>query len=209
MVCPSCLTDPSVLLVVDASVVINLNASGRSADILKAVPNRVVIPEEVSFELKNGRRNPIDDADELVTLVSGGRLEIVRLGTPGMRHFENLIAGNSADTLDDGEAATIAYALEQNGTALIDERKANRICVERFPQLRTGCTIDVLGHKAIKEALSKGDLSDAVFNALYHGRMRVLPHYIEWVVSLIGPDRAAKCHSIPRGIRTHSLPANR
>ena len=201
MVCPSCLTDPSDLVVADASVVINLNATGRSAAVLDAFPNRMVIVQEVSFEIKNGRHNAINDAAELSTLASSNRIEIVQLGKLGLHHFEDLIAGTTANTLDDGEAATIAYAIEQSATALIDERKANRICGERFPDLRTGSTVDLLCHRAIIESLGNEILSDAVFNALYHGRMRVLPHHAKWVVNLIGADRAAKCHSIPTALR--------
>ncbi len=201
MVHPSCLTDPSVLVVADASVVINLNATGRSADILDALPNRMAIVEEVSFEMRNGRRNRINDADELSALVSANHVEIVQLGDLGMQHFEDLVVGSTAKTLDDGEAATIAYAIQQNAIALIDERKANRICVERFPELETGCTVDLFAHPLAHETLGPKGLADAVYNALYHGRMRVLPHHVNWVIDLIGQDRAANCLSIPNSLR--------
>jgi predicted nucleic acid-binding protein len=46
---------------------------------------------------------------------------------------ETLVIGHATETLDDGEAATISYALEHKGLALIDDRK----CAERFPSLNT------------------------------------------------------------------------
>ena len=84
---------------------------------------------------------------------------------------------------------------------LVDERKANRICAERFATLRLGCTIDVFSHPKVHENLGQKALADAVFNALYHGRMRILAHHAEWVIGLIGTDRAALCVSLPRSAR--------
>ena len=98
--------------------------------------------------------------------------------------------------------ATIAYALEHNAMALIDERKANRLCSERFNALHTGCTVDVLMHAAIETALGRIGLAEAVFNALYYGRMRVpAGRHVDWVVNLIGPERAGQCASLPRSVR--------
>ena len=41
------------------------------------------------------------------------------LGDFGMQHFEGLVIGAAAETVDDGEAATIACACERKGTAII------------------------------------------------------------------------------------------
>jgi predicted nucleic acid-binding protein len=59
------------------------------------------------------------------------------------------VVGPAQTTLDDGEAATIAHAVALNGVALIDERKANRICTERFPELRIASTVDILVHPSV------------------------------------------------------------
>ena len=201
MECQSCLDDPTALVVADASVAINLNGTGFAASILEALPNRFAVVEEVALELENGRRRGRNDADALNTLVAAGRVGIVRLGSPAIEHFTSLVSGSAAETLDDGEAATIAYALEHDATALIDERKANRICAERYDALATGCTIDILAHNAVETALGHSRLADGVFNALYHGRMRVLAHHMNWVVNLIGRERAVQCVSLPRSVR--------
>ena len=201
MTCRSCLTDPTVHIVADASVAINLNATRRSEDILDALPNRVLVVDEVSLELEAGRHSENSDADALSILVSTNRIEIVRLGEVGLGKFRNLTAGSTSETLDDGEASTIAYAIEHEAIAMIDERKANRICAERFPALHIGCTVDILAHPNVQTSLGLEGLGDAVFNALYHGRMRVLPHHAEWVVKIVGAGRAAECSSLPRSIR--------
>jgi predicted nucleic acid-binding protein len=110
----------------------------------------------------------------------------------------NLVSGAASDSLDDGEAATIAFALEQSAIALIDERKANRICRERFAGLAVAKTIDVLAHKNVQAAMGRDRLAEAVFNALNDSRMRVPIDQIEWVIQLLGAERAAKCVSLPR-----------
>ena len=104
-------------------------------------------------------------------------------------------------TLDDCEAATIVYAIAQNAIPLADERRANRLCAERFPQLRVGCTVDIFTHPEILQSLGTEALADAVFNTLSHGRMRVFPHHIEWVIGLIGTECAALCTSLPGSVR--------
>ena len=87
------------------------------------------------MSLRSTGRNGRNDADALCTLAATGLVEIVRLGNVGIGYFTALVSGSAAQTLDDGEAATIAYALECSATALIDERKANRICAERFQRI--------------------------------------------------------------------------
>ena len=201
MVCPSCLNDPTALVVADASVVINLIATRFAGSILDSLPYRFAVVEEIAFELEVGRRNGHNDADGLDTLVGAGHVDIVHLAKTGIGYFTELISGPAANTLDDGEAATIAYALEHSATALIDERKANNICAERFEALLTGCTVDLLAHATIVAGLGRTGQAEAVFNALYYGRMRVPTHYVDWVINLIGRDRAIKCVSLPKSIR--------
>lgn len=128
------------------------------------------------------------------------------LGESAQAVFTQLVAGSAAETLDDGEAATIATALERDGLALIDERKALRICASRFEELPTGTTVDLLRHPRIQEILPKNELADAVFNAAFKSRMRVQHHHGEWVLDLIGRKRAATCASLSRILRTTRPP---
>lgn len=195
---PSCLTDPGSLIVVDTSAAINLIATGCAEQILQALPNRVLAVEAVQAELEEGRRRGRRDADPLNELVAARKIEVVTLGNSAAAIFEELVIGTAAMTLDDGEAATIAYAVEQNATAIIDERKATRICGERFPHLRVGCTVDLLAHPSVVSALGPESHARAVVNALQLARMRVLPHHVRWVVDLIGPEQTALCASLPR-----------
>lgn len=196
------LSDPNAELVADASTVINLIAAGCASTIAAVLPNRIVIVDVVPAELETGRRRGHPHADRLRVLIDGGAIDVVSLGDAGMRHFEDLVVGPAFMTLDDGEAATIAYAVEHAAVALIDERKAMRICGERFPALPIACTVDVLTHPNVERKLGHEGVAEAVFRALQDGRMRVLPHHLDYVVKLIGPVRAALCPSLPKSARS-------
>ena len=197
-------SERSAPLVLDSSVVINLLATGRVQDILHAIQLRPLVTEAVQWELDNGRKAGHEHAEQLKDLVRSRHIEIVSLGSKGERIFEHLVFGSALSTLDDGEAATIACAAERLIVPVLDERKANRICVERFPDLRPASTIDVLVDPAIETALGRDELGDAVFQALQVARMRVLPAHLRLVVELIGPERASRCPSLPREIRNAS-----
>jgi len=199
------LTDISAPLVADTSVVINLIATGCAPAIVRALPSRLVVVDVVPAELDTGRRHGRHNFDCLNELVDVGLVEIVSLGDVATQYFTELVIGPAAATLDDGEAATIAYAVEKAGTALIDERKATRICADRFPVLRIGCTVDILVHPEVQFHLGIERLAEAVFSALQNGRMRVFPRHLERIVGLIGYERAARCQSLPRSVRLSPL----
>lgn len=204
MVRQSCLRDRTVPVIADTSVVINLNATQCAETILDALRNPFLVVPEVALELQSGLQAGRNDAAALDGWHASGRVRIVPLGDTGTRHFFNLVSGPATQTLDDGEAATIALALETEPPAvpLTDERKANRICAHRFAGLVTGSTVDLLAQDDVQAALGRDRIASAVFNALYFGRMRVLPHHLDWVVGLIGPDRAKQCESLPRSVRS-------
>jgi predicted nucleic acid-binding protein len=198
------LTDPAAPLVADASAIINLVASGSAAAVIAALPARVVVVDVVPRELESGRPRGRPACDGLSALAADGVVEILGLPDEAAPWFEELVVGPAVDTLDDGEAATIAYALACAGTALIDERKATRICAERFPLLSVACTVDLLAHREVQQRLGMELLADAVFRALRDGRMGVPLRHLEWVLGLIGDERAALCESLPRRVRAAS-----
>lgn len=189
------------LLVIDTSIVINLNATGYAREILDVLPHCAVVTDVVVGELEHGRSKGRGDAAMLAGLVKAGVLTIASLGEIALPHFESLVIGASAETLDDGEAATIAYAIDTRACAVIDERKATRLCSERFPHVKLGNTLDLLSHQSVQQALGLPHLADALHNALLSARMRVPPHHMDWVVTLIGSDRAAACRCLPEAVR--------
>lgn len=197
---PSLSEQPS-LLVADTSVLINLNATGCAEAILKALPHRVAVVDVVVDEIKGGVRKGRLDALKLEALVGANVIEVVKLGPKGLLRFENLVVGSASETLDDGEAATIAYSEEAGARALIDERKARRLAAERYAGIPLGCTTNLLAYGDVERALGMAGIAEAVHNALIGARMHVLRQHMDWVVRLIGDERAAVCPSLPESTR--------
>lgn len=194
------LTEPDVSPVADASAIINLNASGMAAAIIRAMP-RLVVVDVVLQELEYGRPKGRRDAELLRALIDQGVVRLVTLSGDAEAHFERLVVGAAEATLDDGEAATIAHAIVTGGAAVIDERKAKRLCATHYPDLVIHTTVDVLAAPSIEARLGKDALADCVFKALQHGRMRVAPERLDWVLERIGEERARLCESLPQRIR--------
>jgi predicted nucleic acid-binding protein len=199
---PSSLNDETAPFIVDASTLINLNGTGCAAAILRAIPNRVIVMDAVVDELRMDNRSSRDDAKLLTSHIAEDLVLELAIGALKSDHFESLVLGNATDTLDDGEAATIACAIEMHAVAVIDERKARRICRARYPGVVVASTVDILALDCVTKALGDVRLAEATYNALTAARMRILPEHIEWVVSLIGAERAVLCTSLPEHVRT-------
>lgn len=197
----SFLSNPRIALIADASVVINLNATARAADIITAIPNPFVVTDNACAEIGAGARNGHRDYAKLIELIDAGLVTRTQLGPAGMPVYESLIVGSTRGTLDDGEAATIAYAHEAAGAALIDERKARALCASAFPSIVVASTVEILLHEAVVSALGVPGQADALANALTAARMRVPQEHLAKVRAVIGSERAALCTSLPKAMR--------
>ena len=202
---PNCSFNPTAPLILDASVAINLNATGIATQILDAIPNAVVIVDVVARELEAGRAKGRTDADLVASLVESGRAQLVSLSAKCEGNFLALVSGSGASTLDDGEAATISWAVAHGGIPMIDEKKGLAICQDRFPSLQVGTTTDLFAQESVLAVLGPSGLSDAIYNALTIARMRVQDRHIPWVIEMIGASRAANCHSLPLSARRAHL----
>jgi predicted nucleic acid-binding protein len=197
---PSFWPDPSVPIALDTSAVINLNGSGVAPDILRALGRETMVVDEVAWDLEKGIANGRRDAERLRELVAAGLIRRAVLGEAGKAHFEWLSIGASEDTLDDGEAATIALAAELGCAAMLDESKGRRLCKARHPSVPLLGSIEMFTHPDVQRHLGQG-LGDALYGALTTARMHVLPEFHAWVVNILGPGRAALCTSLPRTVR--------
>ena len=193
----SCLSDAPAVLVLDASVVVNLNATGCADEIIGALGHSCIVTDNVLRELELGSTRGYTDAAQLKRLRDNEVLDIVSLDANMNKTYLELVAGSTVDTLDDGEAATLAYADGDSAWAAIDERKALRICRERFASVQTASTVDLLAHPSLTTTLESTELGNAVYNALVNANMRVFEHQLGWVVDLVGRERAKQCPSLP------------
>lgn len=200
----SCLDDHTLPLIIDASAAINLAASGVSSKILGSFPNRSRISTNVLNEIKAGHVNGYKDHEVVNELIKTGALKILELGSQGKVIYAELVSGAAISTLDDGEAATIGLAAELQGIAVIDEKKATRICNEMIPRVPVRSTIDLLRHQNVASALGRKQLANAVYDALQIARMRVPSEHCDWVIKLIGADRVAQCQSLPAFVKNNA-----
>lgn len=188
----------SEVVATDTSTIINLTATGCAAGIVLALRRQFVVVDSVQAELEAGQRSGHENASLLKQLIASDIFRPVRLNDAGLLHFESLVVGPAVATLDDGEAATIAYALSMGTQVAIDERKASTICSQRFPNLIVSSTVDLLSDAVVEEKLGRERLSEAVFRALLHGRMQVSERNIAWVLDLIGREKASACTSLSK-----------
>jgi predicted nucleic acid-binding protein len=184
-------------LVGDASVWISLLASGRSDEILRAIPNACVVTDIAMAELERGRARGRDTIDGIERLVANGLVSVVTCPEAAESIFLELVGGNAAETLDDGEACTLAYALYCNGCALIDEKKATTLAARRFPSLNLLSTADLMLSAFVLDQLGADHAADALYASLIGARMRVPPHRVNEVCKLLGEERARQCRSLP------------
>ena len=183
-------------VVADTSVLINLDASGHAGAIIRATSGILLTTTNAFEELLQGERHGYSTAMELRTLQSEGVLRVVTLGSAEEEVYRRLIEGPAAQTLGDGEAATIAYAVQNKAVALIDEKKAKRICSERFGGIQVTTTTDVMLHSRAIQALGSSHV-EAMHAALKDARMHVPPEHVDDVVRLLGKCRSLDCPSLP------------
>lgn len=187
------------ILVLDASVWINLLATGKMREILRAIPERKVIVHAAAGEVVRDPLNPRDKEPPLAQYLAEEILWSQALVDEMHDTFLSLVNASPPNDLGDGEAATLAHAKHTGSIAVIDERKARRIAVEQLKGIQLLSTVDLLRRPEVVSSLDS-DLPQAIFSALTFARMRVLPIHRIWVSTLIGPDRAGQCPSLGRNL---------
>lgn len=186
-------------LVLDASAWINILGTGCAEEILGALQGERLVVDLASAEVE---RHPLraTATSPLEPLVRSGLVVRRSLDSTALATFVSLVGAEPPDDLGDGEAATIALAHHSNFTAVLDERKARRVALERFTGLQLMSTVGIFRSDAVTGAL-RDRLPDAVYSALITARMRVLESDAAWVVDCIGLERARASPSMSRWIR--------
>jgi predicted nucleic acid-binding protein len=194
---PNSAPEPGAVLVADTSFWINLAATADPADILRALPAPVILAEAALDDLRRGQARGWQSVEVVEMLLAAGHTRVEALPPPALPAFAGMVAGDAADTLDDGEAATLALAHAVGGIAIVDERKGRRLSATRFPRLVLTYTVELLLSPAVEGVLGPSRVSDAVFAALNLARMNVPAEMIAAVIGLIGAERAQLCPSLP------------
>jgi predicted nucleic acid-binding protein len=161
-------------LVLDTSVWINLLATEATEAILGALAIPCYAPEQVLTEV---RRHPVTGtmfrAEDHPLRQMSPRVSILSLEGKELDLFLEIVGAPAGDALGDGEAAAIAVAASRGVDLVIDDRKARRILRERFSQIRTHWTVDLLQARSVVAALGPPLVEECFAKALRFGRMHV------------------------------------
>ena len=136
--------DTGVLLL-DASCLLNLYATGRLMEIAAALPWQLVVvdyvlEQEALYVRIIGAHEEETVPVDLSPLIAAGLLLVMRLETPSEQaSFVELAA-----VLDDGEAVTGAIALNRGHLVAIDDRKARRVLGEKASGMRLVSTLELM-----------------------------------------------------------------
>jgi len=194
----SCLTDRDSILVLDASVIINLLATGYAGAILQAVPAPIVVTDNAIREIEQGAVNGRSEPKQLSELIHNQTIKREELSGIALEHFFDLVSGSTAASLGDGEAATLALAHSKGFTAVIDEKKATQISSQSFGTLRLITTVDILAYEPVRISIGDKALADATLQALKHARMQVRDSQFDWIEKVIGCENVGLCPSLRR-----------
>ena len=192
---------PDVALAFDASAMINFLGTGIAETLLTNLGRSVIMPTAALAEVKY---HPIQGHDLQATLsrlTSHGLVKQLSLPPRARAIHLELMGAGLAGGLDDGEAATIALAIEHSATTMVvlDERKAARIFSERWAERNCVDTVTLLAEA--RGSMRSDEFANACFSALRHARMRVAPDDVDWMIETIGPERAIQCPSLCRALK--------
>jgi predicted nucleic acid-binding protein len=161
-------------LVLDTSVWINLLATEAITAILDALGVPCHAPEQVITEI---RRHPttgvVFQADSHPLRELSPEVSILSLEGAELDLFLGIVGAPAVDALGDGEAAAIVVAISRRLDLVIDDRKARRILRERFSQVRTYWTVDLLHARPVITALGRYQVDECFAKAQRFGRMHV------------------------------------
>lgn len=174
-----------VLLILDASCLLNLYATGRLGEILTVSQYRFaladyVLEEEALFTLVGEsadgplERVPVD----LQPFIEDGLVEVMSLESAE----EIATFVDFAIQIDDGEAITAALAVHRGCTVATDDRKARRVIGEQAPTIPLVSTLDLLSEWAEAAQKTMNELRSAM-DAMRTGASYVpgrRDHRFEW-----------------------------
>ena len=151
------------LIVLDASCLINLYATGRFRDIAEALPFRLAVAEYVATHEALFVWRTVDQTEErarvvLRPLIEDGLIEILDLASSE----EQTTFVDLAAQVDDGEAVTWALAFHRGFAVATDDRKARRVFVETSMVVPLFSTSELLKAWADEISIPVSDLRDVL-----------------------------------------------
>lgn len=188
--------------VLDASVIINFLGSGIPEQILESLNANLFVAEPVFKEVMHDPSKRVSLPTWLQQIEAQGLIEVIKLRDEALALYLELVAELPPDHLDDGEAATIAVAIQLGAIPVLDEKRARRIFQSRYPHLPLSSTAALFQYSGAIDRISQHEMRGALFHALSIARMQVQPELIDWVIGVIGEENAKLCPSLPKRFRS-------
>lgn len=181
----------SLVLILDASCLLNLYATGRLGEILMVSQYRFaladyVLEEEALFTLvREFADGPLEQVPvDLQPSIEDGLIEVMSLESAE----EVATFVDFAIQIDDGEAITAALATHRACSLATDDRKARRVIAAQAPTVPLVSTLDLLSEWAEASQKSTSELR-AVMEAMRSGANYVPgrrdPRF-EWWLEIMG-----------------------
>ena len=156
-------------VILDASTVINLYATGRMPEIIRSLPVRCAISsfvkekealfvQEPGDEIGDRQRTPI----ELGSLIAAGLLEVCSHNSSPIAN--NIIVLADAGIRGMGETISAAIALAEGWGIVLDDRSASKKLLARFPDIQTLTTFHLIKYWADQESINKVVITEVLKN---------------------------------------------
>ena len=150
-------------IVLDASCLLNLYATGRLRHIASVLPCRLAVADYVATEEALFVWRSVDETEERVRvdlnpLISEGLIEVMDLENS----TETATFVDFAAQIDDGEAYTCALALHRGWAVATDDRKARRVFTEATEDIVLFSTSDLLKTWADESSIPTEELRDVL-----------------------------------------------
>lgn len=149
---PEPITTGHDTLILDSCCLLNLYASGQMGPILTTLAEQVkvaaYVQEVEALRVYAVSKQASPTARELVKLelfIEAGLLQIVSLENKAEK---NLFASLAGQRLDDGEAISLALAIERGWAIATDDKRAQRICERDYSTVGVVSTPQLLKHWA-------------------------------------------------------------
>lgn len=159
-------------LILDTSVLINLQSCLRGPFILRSINNEAFATSDVFNEIDD------ESSNHELTKVFVKEMRELKLVhelslTVKEQEFSDRLSLRRGINLGVGEASTIAVALSRGYTAVIDEKRGRRIGSNELEGKMIGRTFDMLVHPQVQSRINAEELRSIVLCALQFGGMSI------------------------------------
>jgi predicted nucleic acid-binding protein len=183
----SILKNEGTPIFLDTSVLINLVVADCIEEMPTALNCPLLISEHVLKEFTHDPRDNSDGRPIVENLIKTGIVKIASFSPIQNDLFFDFVGALPPDGLGDGEAGTLACAID-SGFAAIDEKKARKIATRDFPALKLCFTLDLLCAPRSYKFWGEAVVNNFVRLAKIKGRMRVPNEWEKAVKPLLLPD---------------------